>query len=150
MSTAITTRRGYFLLQVAAARTRSIADDLFTAAGGITTAQAAVLSLVVAQPGCTQRAIATALRQRESGVTAMIRRLIEAGLVERRASATDRRSWELWTTPAGQAALDRVSPALEELNSQLEAALGAERVHPFLDCLESLGAIGARQPAVRE
>ena len=138
MSAPISARRGYFLLQVAAARTRTIADDLFTAAGGVTTAQAAALSLIVDAPGCSQRVIATALRQRESAVTAMVRRLVDAGLVERRGSANDRRSWELWPTDAGRAALTRVGPALDALNQRLASAIGDERAGVFLDSLEAL------------
>jgi DNA-binding MarR family transcriptional regulator len=147
VSDPISARRGYFLLQVAASRTRTIADDLFAAAGGVSTAQAAVLSFVVAHPGCSQRDVATALRQRESAVTAMVRRLVETGLVERRARSTDLRSWELWATPAGLTSLDHTRPALETLNRQLEAAVGPERIHTFLDCLESLVALGAQQEA---
>jgi DNA-binding MarR family transcriptional regulator len=137
----VAARRAYFNLQIAAQRTRVRADELFAAAAGLTTAQAAALTLIAHDPGCTQRALATALRQRESAITAMVGRLVEAGLVERRVSESDRRSWQLWPTDAGQKALAGTGPAITQLNRRIAAALEGADLDTVLDALEALGQV---------
>jgi MarR family transcriptional regulator, organic hydroperoxide resistance regulator len=130
-------RRTYFHLQTAAQRLRVTADRLFTDEAGITTAQAAVLMLVVNHAGCSQSLIAGRLGQRESAVTTMVGRLEKAGLVERRASRDDGRAWELWPTDAGGDALGRLDVALSTVNKYLDQAIGAD-ADAFVDALQRL------------
>lgn len=139
-------RRTYFHLQIAAQRLRSVADELFVAATGITTAQAAALSVIAEQPGCTQRALAGTLRQRESAITTMAGRLVTAGLVERRPSAADGRAWALWPTPAGRAALAGLDGALARLNDLIEGAVGRGVLDDFVDVLEAIETISTAPP----
>jgi DNA-binding MarR family transcriptional regulator len=118
--------RVYLLLQQAAHRLRLWADRRCLDAAGITTAQAGALFVLLDRPGCTQRELAAALGQRESGITAMVRRLLAAGLVDRRASASDHRAQALTLTPHGERALDAVRPVLAEFNAGLRRVLGAD------------------------
>ncbi len=131
-------RRTYFQLQLAAHQTRVVADELFHRDGGITTAQAAALSLIAQRGGCSQRDLAGVLRQRESAITTMVRRLERAGLVERHVSVADARAWELWLTPAGLDTIARLDHARAQLNRMLETAIGRTGVDAFTDALQAL------------
>ncbi|MBL1075886.1 winged helix-turn-helix transcriptional regulator [Nocardia sp. 2] len=138
-------RRVYFQLQTTANRLRGVADELFQDAAGITTAQAAALSIIVRDPGCSQRTVAGLLRQRESAITTMAARLVAAGFVERKPSPTDARAWELWPTPAGTNAMARLETARAELNALIETAVGPQKVQVFADALTRLtSALDAR------
>jgi MarR family transcriptional regulator, organic hydroperoxide resistance regulator len=131
-------RRAYFHVQAAAVRLKAIADERCLAAVGVTAAQAAVLFVIVGTQGISQRGIAEALRQRESAVTAMIGRLIRAGLVERKPNPRDARAWELYLTGDGRHALSRIELELGKLNDQIDSAVGAGQMDRFVDNLEAL------------
>lgn len=118
-------QRLFFLLQQAAHRLRVAADRRCLAAAGITTAQLGAL-FAVREGGLTQRDLATRLGQRESAVTAMVTRLTDAGLVARRAHPREHRAVVLQVTPAGEDALARVAPEIEEFNAQLREVLGED------------------------
>jgi DNA-binding MarR family transcriptional regulator len=126
MATAEPDQRVYLLLQRAAHRLRVWADRRCLDAAGITTAQAGALFALVDRPGSTQRELAAALGQRESGVTAMVRRLLDGGLVARRASPADHRAVVLSLTPSGERAVDAVRPVLDDFNAALRSTLGAD------------------------
>ena len=63
--------RVYHRLQLVAHRLQKAADRTVMAAAGITTAQAAVLSIVAADGPVTQRSVARKLGLNESAMTAM-------------------------------------------------------------------------------
>lgn len=131
-------RRAYFHLQTVAQRLRTTADRLFIEGAGISTAQAAALTLVASNAGCRQSLIAAQLGQRESAVTAMVGRLEKAGFVERRISENDGRAWELWPTESGTAALQRLDAALATINGYIDEAIGADEVDGVVDALQRL------------
>jgi DNA-binding MarR family transcriptional regulator len=137
-------RRAYFQLQTVANRLRTLADEQCLAIAGVTAAQVGAMYVIAGSPGCTQRTVATALRQRESAITAMIRRLTNAGLVERRASATDGRAWELQLTRRGLQSVDAMRGALDELNAAIGRAVGADKIETFMDGLDALSALDFR------
>ena len=115
--------RLYFLLQVAAHRLRTDADNALLKAAGVTTAQAAVLRLVAETENPTQKRIAEMLRQNESAMTATVARLQKAGLLERARSTRDRRAWALALTDKGRRALDEVAEPFAGINSRLDRAM---------------------------
>ncbi|MDD2926481.1 MarR family winged helix-turn-helix transcriptional regulator [Rhodoferax sp.] len=116
----------YHQLQLAAARLRSQADRLGAAAAGVSGAQAGVLLAVAAKPGASQRAVAQALGQSESGFTTMVSRLVAAELVLRTHDSVDPRAWALTLTPKGEDALVKVKEGLKELNRLIDRALSAQ------------------------
>ncbi|WIY06073.1 MarR family winged helix-turn-helix transcriptional regulator [Amycolatopsis mongoliensis] len=132
-------QRLFFLLQQAAHRLRVAADRRCLAAAGITTAQLGAL-FAVREGGLTQRELAARLGQRESAVTAMVTRLADAGLVGRSAHPHEHRAVVLELTAAGEEALDRVAPEIEEFNAQLHAVLGEEG---FRQAAEAVGKLAA-------
>ena len=136
----ISDERIYHLLQLAAHRMRVYADERCLAAAGITTAQAAALHIISGKPGITQRGVALALKQRESAMTAMIRRLCEAKLLERQDSENDSRAWALFLTQKGDAALADIRGPLDQINERLSAAIGKRDVGEFAEILKFLAA----------
>ncbi|GAA1120532.1 MarR family winged helix-turn-helix transcriptional regulator [Nocardiopsis composta] len=117
-------QRLFFLLQRAAHRLRTTADRRCLDAAGITTAQLAALFAIRDGSGLTQRRLADTLGLRESAVTALVRRLTEAGLIARRAHPSEHRAVVLELTGAGDDALRAARPAVDRFNAELRALLG--------------------------
>lgn len=134
-------QRLFFLLQQAAHRLRVAADRRCLAAAGITTSQLGAL-FAVQEGGLTQRELAARLGQRESAVTAMVARLADAGLVARSAHPSEHRAVVLELTAAGEDALARVAPEIEEFNARLHEVLGEEG---FRRTAEGVGKLAAAQ-----
>jgi DNA-binding MarR family transcriptional regulator len=53
------------------------------------------------------------------GISGLVDRMVEAGLIEKRADPNDGRAWRLWLTPAGRKALARSKAGVAELNARL-------------------------------
>lgn len=113
--------RIYFLLQRAAHRLKTEADAALSDAGGLTTAQAAMMGIVAKDGPVTQKHIADTLAQRESAITAMGRRLLNAGYISKVRSKDDARAWSLEATPDGLAALERIRAPFDQINAKLDA-----------------------------
>lgn len=73
---------------------------------GITYPQYLVLNALAESDGITVGAIAERLSLESSTVTPPVKRLEQAGLVERRRSTTDERQVHVWLTEAGWALID--------------------------------------------
>jgi len=120
--------RIYHKLQLAAHRLQKAADLTAMAASGITTAQAAVLSIVAADGPVTQRSVARKLGLNESAMTAMTARLCNMGLLERQPDREDSRAWSLQVSAEGRAALKRIEQPFRRINQRIEAVLDAEEI----------------------
>ncbi len=116
--------RLYFLLQVAAHRLKTEADNALIESAGLSTTQVAVLSLINSAKNLKQRDLARQLKQNESAITAMVARLMKAELVIRRRSDTDARTWLLQLTDKGKKTLKRAEKPFNEINARLDSALG--------------------------
>jgi DNA-binding MarR family transcriptional regulator len=126
MSDAEPDQRVFLLLQQAAHRLRLWADRRSVELAGVTTAQTGALFALHDAPMTTQRELAAALGQRESAVTAMVRRLLDAGLVQRHPSPDDHRAHHLSLTADGEKTLQTVRPIVAEFNAMLRRVLGAD------------------------
>ena len=115
--------RIYHKLQIASHRVQKAADRAVFAAAGVSTAQAAVLSIVAAQGPITQRAVARQLGLNESGMTAMTNRLLSMRLLERLRDENDARAWFLRLTREGRTALKRIESPFRGVNQTIERAL---------------------------
>jgi len=120
---------------------RTDVDRDGSAIAGVTMAQAGALFVIHANPGATQREIAQALKQRESAVTGMITRLLEARLVERKSSATDDRAWSLFLTPKGSKALLELRKVLNRINARLTDVLGEDGVQQLAHSLRTIASM---------
>jgi DNA-binding MarR family transcriptional regulator len=130
--------RVYHRLQVAAHAARKAADRVVLEAAGVTTAQAAVLTIVAASESVTQRDVATALRFNESAITAMVSRLLKLGLLCRSRSETDSRVWRLSLTSTGRAALQASGESFASINACVEGELSLPEMRQLADLLDRL------------
>ncbi|WOF74433.1 MarR family transcriptional regulator [Parvibaculaceae bacterium PLY_AMNH_Bact1] len=130
--------RLYFLLQVAAHRLKTEADNVLMDAADLTTAQVAVLNLIASSKEMRQRDLARRLKQNESAITAMITRLMKADLVARRRSDTDGRTWLLELTENGKKTLKRAERPFEEINARLDATLGKKNASVLANQLDAI------------
>jgi DNA-binding MarR family transcriptional regulator len=111
--------RIYFQLQRAAHRLKVEADAVLAEAGGLTTAQAAIMSIIAKDGPVAQKYIAEKLSQRESAITAMAARLLKAGYITKIRSQADARAWELEVTDAGRQALNGMQKQFAKINAKL-------------------------------
>lgn len=119
--------RLYHRLQLAAHRVQKSADRALLAAAEITTAQAAVLTLV-ARGAVSQREVAMQLGLNESALTAMAQRLLGMGLLERVRDEADARAWQLRLSGDGRAALKRIDQPFRGINQTIETALTPDEI----------------------
>jgi len=132
--------RLYHRLQIAAHRMQKAADRALIAAGGITTAQAAVLVIVAAQQPSAQRPIAQQLGLNESAMTAMMTRLERMKLLARTPHTGDARTWQVRLTAKGRTALARVRTPFDQINATIDAALSGADLTRLADELARLAA----------
>jgi len=130
--------RIYFRLQIAAHTLQKYADRLLMDAAGITTAQAAVLTIINSENNISQRDLAVMLQQNDSAITAMVSRLKDMKLLSRARSTLDKRVWVLKLTAKGEKALTAVNSPFATVNQHIEAAVGLSRLADFANALTSI------------
>jgi DNA-binding MarR family transcriptional regulator len=126
------------LIHTVAHQLKTQADRSSIAAAGVSAAQAAVMYVVAKEPGVTQKRVAEALHLRESGVTALVGRLIDAGHLNRQQSSDDGRAWTLHLTQVGVKTLVTLQETLDEMNKRLDDALGAKGVNDLVRTLNTV------------
>ena len=80
------------------------------------------------------------------GVTYLVDRLEEKGLVERRACTEDRRARYAALTPEGEALIARIFPPHAELIREVMSTLSLEEQRQAVDLLRRLGRAAAERP----
>lgn len=80
------------------------------------------------------------------GVTYLVDRLEEKGLVERRACTEDRRARYAALTPEGEALIARIFPPHAELIREVMSTLSLEEQRQTVDLLRRLGRAAAERP----
>ncbi|MBR0951067.1 MarR family winged helix-turn-helix transcriptional regulator [Bradyrhizobium canariense] len=94
------------------------------AAFDISPAQFSVLSVIEANPGVNQLAIAQSLSIERAGLGRLVDHLERRGVVQRSASAINRRYYVLHLTESGTALLGRLRPAIAESERALATKIG--------------------------
>ena len=110
-------RRLIFLLNVAQRRVQR-----FVAAQppkGVTATQAGLLFVLGRRDGVLLGEAGAALDLGMPGISGLVERTVEAGLIAKRADPDDGRAWRLWLTPSGRRALARAKAGAAELNATL-------------------------------
>jgi len=107
---------------------------------GITYPQYLILSVLGEEDGATIGAIADRLALESSTITPPVKRLEQAGLVERKRSRVDERQVQVWMTDAGRALLagsNCLGTTLVERSGMLRAQIDAlnEQVRVLRDAL---------------
>lgn len=130
--------RLYFLLQSVSHRLKKRTDQLAMESGGMTTAQAAVLNIIIRDGSTSQAQVAKVLSQRESAITTMATRLLRADYITRERSEEDRRTWVLKPTRQGRAALKAMMGSLAEANALLDEAVSAKQMDALAGSLKDI------------
>lgn len=130
--------RLYWRLQLAAHFLQKQADRDLLKDGEITTAQLGVLSAIGNGEHVTQKDIATILGLNQSAITAMVRRLMNLGYVERQDSLTDGRSKILTLTEDGRDVVKNTRSPFGKINKRIETILSDEEINNLADYLDRL------------
>jgi DNA-binding MarR family transcriptional regulator len=101
----------------------------------ISPSQFAVLTLIQANPGLTQSAICSALGIQKTNFVALLDKLEDRGITERRRSGGDRRSSALHLTPEGEKFVGSLVAAHQAMEAALARRLGPRRTHDLLALL---------------
>lgn len=138
MSTRRPRRIAFLLAQLGADASASFEQALVPL--GITASEAGLLRLVGRTPGISQKAASEQLGVGPSRVVAVLDRLEGQGHVERRRSATDRRSHEVHLTSDGQRLLAALRPIAESHEAAFTQGLGDADLDRFAAYLETVAA----------
>jgi MarR family transcriptional regulator, transcriptional regulator for hemolysin len=105
---------------------------------GITRAQWAVLAKVERSEGMKQTELAELLEMQPITLTRLIDKLCDAGWIERRSDATDRRVNRLYLRKAGRALLGKMSGLRSELTATALDGINPADAHRLLNQLEQI------------
>ena len=107
-----------------------------------TPAQSGVLFVLAREDGATMGQLAKALDLAPSAVSGLVQRMEALGWVERRASAADARTQQVWLLPAGATQLPALRKALGRINERLTdgfTAADLQTVARWLGHVQTLG-----------
>lgn len=106
-----------YLLSVAQRRVQRFVA--MKAPRGVTATQAGLLFVLGRRDGVLLGEAGAALDLGMPGISGLVERAVEAGLIEKRADPEDGRAWRLWLTASGRRALARARAGAAELNARL-------------------------------
>jgi DNA-binding MarR family transcriptional regulator len=107
---------------------------------GLPTGSLTVLSLIAANPGSSQTALARAAGLNKSALVGIVDELERRGLAARDRSASDRRRNHLSVTPAGEAAMKAMFERVRKDEDTVRDALGANDHRRLLELLDRANA----------
>jgi MarR family transcriptional regulator, temperature-dependent positive regulator of motility len=130
-------------------RAHQVSNDYFQQVfgdNGLTPRQLAVLSAVARNEGASQTDIVEMTGVDRSTLADIVRRLIKKGLLTRRRTKTDARTYAVRLTPAGESVLAEATPLAEAVEERLLTPLPAARRSELLRDLETLALLNAKTP----
>lgn len=104
----------------------------------LTLPQFDVLAQLYREEGITQQCLADRLLVTKGNVCGLMDRMVEQGLVERRADPEDRRAYMLHLTPKGKALIHQVLSAQSRLIDDQLGKLSPDKQKQLLDLLGEL------------
>ena len=108
---------------------------------GLRPGQFAVLMLIDRNPGTSQSSVSTALGIQKANFVATIADLEKRGLVRRKKSSTDGRTYSLGLTPRGRIQLQRATELQSVHEAKVTAQIGDEGRMQLLVLLDRLSAL---------
>lgn len=112
---------------------------------GLPTGSLTVLSLVAANPGSSQTALAERAGLNKSALVGIIDQLEQRGLIARDRSTIDRRRYGVTVTPEGEKAMAALFAAVDKEEKPIRDALGAADMDVLLALLDrAIGALDTR------
>jgi DNA-binding MarR family transcriptional regulator len=118
--------RVFHLLQLAHSALFRASDRALKEQAGLSSAQQAVLFVLSLRDGAPITAIADQLKMGKSSLTGLVDRMSDSRLVERRPSARDGRSLEVFILPEGQRLISATLAGTKKINADLLAPFSAE------------------------
>ena len=100
----------------------------------------ALLAIIGDNPGINQRDLSRAVGRDKSTLTASLRELTKAGLIERERDEADQRSFRIRLSPAGAAHLAELEQHAAAHNHALDSIVGADNKDLLLNMLRDLAA----------
>lgn len=101
----------------------------------LTPVQYAALAAVGGRPGLDQATLAGLIAYDRTTITGVVDRLVQKGLLERRASSRDRRAHELRITATGRQTLDGIEPAVDAAQQLMLRGLTATEAKDLMRLL---------------
>jgi DNA-binding MarR family transcriptional regulator len=108
----------------------------------LTPVQYAALTAIMRNPGVDQATLAGLIAYDRTTITGVVDRLVQKGLLARRASSRDRRARELQVTDQGRQTLCGIEPAVEAAQQTMLRGLTQEEAEEFLRLLRKAIAAG--------
>lgn len=108
----------------------------------LTPVQYAALATIRSNPGIDQITLAGLIAYDRTTITGVIDRLVQKGLLVRRASSRDRRARELQVTAEGQRTLRAITPAVESAQRMLMRGLSAKEAAELMRLMRKAIAAG--------
>jgi MarR family transcriptional regulator, temperature-dependent positive regulator of motility len=108
----------------------------------LTPVQYAALATIKTNPGIDQITLAGLIAYDRTTITGVVDRLVQKGLLLRRASSRDRRARELELTEAGRRTLRAITPAVEEAQRSLVRGLTDKETAELMRLLRKAIAAG--------
>lgn len=106
---------------------------------GVQPGRFATLTLIAANPGITQTALSRANGRDKSTLTPLISDLVQRRLVRRTRDRSDRRTYRLTLTPAGERLLAELNECARQHEVALDRVVGRDRAR-FLQLLKMISA----------
>jgi DNA-binding MarR family transcriptional regulator len=115
-------------------------SDFFQAFSGlgISPAQYSILTIIGRNPGLSQTEVADALGIKKTNFVAVIKDLEKRGLVRRKPTPDDKRSFALSLSGAGAALLSQLHTAAEGHEQRVRDLLGPDKYEPLFGSLKNL------------
>ncbi len=135
VDTAILEEKLGYLLRLAE---RAASRDLTSASGGLTAVQYSMLALVATNEGMAQGTIGEALNMDRASTMAVMDKLEQAGLIERRKSTVDRRMHAMFLTDKGREEFPRINANILEADQRVKDKLPEEEQAQLVSCLLKL------------
>ncbi|PKQ00339.1 MAG: MarR family transcriptional regulator [Alphaproteobacteria bacterium HGW-Alphaproteobacteria-13] len=117
---------------------------------GITALQWRLVTYLIRHDGIRQGPLAELIEVEPITLSRMVDRLVEAGLVERRADPTDRRAWLLHLTPRARAMIQSKSHLVEQLTEEATEGLSAAERDQLIALVERVRANLSRRICQKE
>lgn len=117
---------------------------------GITALQWRLITYLKRHEGIRQGPLAELIEVEPITLSRMVDRLVEAGLIERRADPADRRAWQLYLTARAGELIGGVRPEVEALNDVALEGLSAAERDRLLDLVERVRANLSRRVCQKE
>lgn len=117
---------------------------------GITALQWRLISYLKRHEGIRQGPLAELIEVEPITLSRMVDRLVEAGLVERRADPADRRAWQLYLTPRAGEMLNGMRPIADALTAEATEGLSAAEVDQLTTLVERVRANLSRRICQKE